>query len=153
MSLPVASRKADFQTPPRAFEADGHEGQVAVLAVTTTAIAVDLTQGFSQAAYDRTRGKDPKSPSNNYLAIISDVAVGVIFGPTLASVTSGNVPAIATTGSLSSNVYVGVAKTCWLIPASTGMKFLLQPALDKFIGIVGSGNGVVRLYQISPSDA
>lgn len=155
MSLPVASRKADFQSPPRAFQASGPEGQVAALAVSTTAIAVDLTQGFSQGPYDGTKGsyKGPVSPTQNYLAVISSVDVGIIFGPTLASVTAGNVPAIATTGTLSSNAYVGTAGTCFVIPAGTGMKFLLQQNLDKFVGIVGSGVGVVRLCQISPSDA
>lgn len=155
MSFPVASRKADFQSPPRAFQAAGPEGQVAVLAVSTTAIAVDLTQGFSQGAYDGTKGgyRGPTSPTENYLAIIASVDVGVIFGPSLASVTGGNVPAIATTGTLASNAYVGAAGTCFVIPAGTGMKFLLQKTLDQFVGIVGSGAGVVRLYQMSPNDA
>jgi len=155
MSLPVASRKADFQSPPRAYHANGPEGQVAALAVSATAIAVDLTQGFSQGPYDGTKGgyRGPETPTQNYLAIISDVDVGVIFGPTLASISGGNAPAIATTGSLSSNAYVGAAGTCFVIPAGTLMKFLLQPTLDKFVGIVGSEAGVVRLYQASPSDA
>jgi hypothetical protein len=153
MSTPAASRKSDFQSPPRAYQADGPEGQAAALAVSTSAIAVDLTQGFSQAAYDGQRGADPRSPSNNYLTIVADVDIGIIFGPTAASVSSGNAPAIATTGTLSSNAYVGAAGTCFVVPADFAVRFLLQPALDKFVGIVGSGNGVVRLYQSSPSNA
>jgi hypothetical protein len=152
--LPVASRKADFQSAPRAYQAAGPEGQVAALAVDTTAIAVDLTAGFSQAAYNgQVSGTGPATATRNYLAIISDVNVGVIFGPTLASVSSGNAPAIATTGTLTGNTYTGAAGTCFVIPAGTGMKFLLQAAHDKFVGIVGAASGVVRLYQISPDNA
>jgi hypothetical protein len=153
MSLPVGSRKADFQSAPRAYQSGGPEGQAAALAVSGTAIAVDLTRGFSQAAYDGTKGANPKSPTDNYLAIIADVDVGIIFGPTLASVSGANAPVIATTGTLSSNVYVGAAGTCFVLPADFGMKFLLQPALDKFVGIVGASAGTVRIYQISPSNA
>lgn len=154
MSYPVASRKADFQSPPRAYQASGPEGQVAALAVTTSAIAVDLSQGFSQGAYDGTKaGYKPTSPVQNYLAITSDVNIGIIFGQTLASVSSGNAPVIATTGTLSTNTYVGAAGTCFVLPANTSIKFLLQPTLDKFVGIVGASSGTVRMFQISPSDA
>ncbi len=153
MSFPVASRKGDFQSPPRAFQANGPEGQAAVLAVSTSAIAVDLTQGFSQAAYDKTKNANPASLVSNYLAIIADVDVGVIFGPTLASISSGNAPVIATTGTLTGNTYTGAAGTCFVIPANSGIKFLLQSGLDKFVGILGASSGKVRMYQISPSDA
>lgn len=153
MSTPVASRKSDFQTFPRAFATDGPEGQAVALDVDTSAIAVDLSQGFSQGVYDGTRGADPKSPTYNYIAIIADVDVGIISGPTLASVSGANAPDISVTGSLSGNTYVGAAGACFVLPAGFGMKFLAQKGLDQFLGIVGSEAGIVRMYQISPSNA
>lgn len=156
MSLPVGNRKADFQSAPRAYQASGPEGQAAALAVSGTAIAVDLTQGFSQAPYDGTKGPKatgPTSPTQNFLTLSADVNIGIIFGPTLASISGLNAPALATTGTLTSNVYTGAAGTCFVIPANQGMRFLLQKGLDNFVGIVGASAGVVRLYQSSPSDA
>lgn len=153
MSTPVASRKYDFQTLPRAFETDGVEGQAVALDVDTSAIAVDLAAGFSQGAYDGTRGADPKSLTYNYIAIIADVDIGIISGPTLASVSGANAPDISVTGTLSSNVYVGAVGTCFVLPAGFGMKFLAQKGVDQFLGIVGSEAGIVRMYQVSPSNA
>jgi hypothetical protein len=153
MSTPAASRKGDFQSAPRAYQASGPEGQVAVLAVSAVAIAVDLTKGFSQLAYNQVKGADPTSPIRNCLTITADEDVGVIFGPTLASVTGGNVPVIATSGTLTGNTYTGAAGTCFVIPANQGMRFLLQAGRDNFVGIVAAAGGQVRMYQSSPSDA
>jgi hypothetical protein len=152
--LPVAARKNLFVSAPRAYAAAGAPGQVAAFAVSGTATYVDMTQGISQAARDMAKsGQDPKSPTRNYLAIVSNVDLGVMFGPTAASVTAGNVPALATVGALASGVYTGAAGTCFLIPANTPHRFLLQEGVDLFLGIVASGAGTCRIYQSSPDDA
>lgn len=153
MAFPVASRKADFVTCPRANQASGPQGQVAVISVSAVADYLDLTKGISQAPFDRSRGDDPTSMTRNYLAVECDVSLGIIFGKTAALVTGGNVPAIATTGSVSSGVYSGAAKTCFLIPANTPMRFMPQPGVDNFLGFVASGAGTMRVYQMSDDRA
>lgn len=152
---PVASRKSDFQSVPRAFQANGPECQVAVLAVSATAITLDLTKGFSQAAYTGTQGPTgPTSPVTNFLTIVSDVDIGIVFGPTNASVSSANAPVIATNGTLTGATYTGAAGTCFVIKAnSQPTRFLPQAGLDNFLAIVGSGAGKVRIYQSSCSNA
>lgn len=152
---PVANRKFAFVSPPRAFAALGAPGQAVAFAVSAVATYVDLSAGFSQAAKDlQQSGQDPKSPTRNYLTVSADgVDLGVIFGPTAASVTGGNVPVIATVGTLAAGVYTGAAGTCFKIPNGTSVRFLPQPGVDLFLGIVASGNGTCRLYQSSPDDA
>lgn len=152
--LPVPARKSLNVSAPRAFAAAGNPGQAAAFAVSATATYVDLTKGISQAALDLQRsGQDPKSTGRNYLTIVSDVDIGVVFGPTTASVTGGNAPVLATVGTLSSGVYTGAAGTCFLVPAKTPQRFLPAPGVDNFLGVVGSGAGTCRIYQSSPDDA
>jgi hypothetical protein len=57
--------------------------------------------------------------------------LGIISGPTLASVTSANAPAIATTG------VPGTAGNCYRIPAGTKQSFIPR-ADDRYIGVVSS---------------
>ena len=156
--IPVGSRKSDFRTAPRANVANGPQGQVAVLAVSAVAIAVDLSQGISQPAKNLSfSGQDPKTPTRNAISISSDVDIGVIFGPSLAAVSGGNAPVIANNGTLTGNTYTGAAGTCWVVKAANGntdsVRFVLQPGLDVFMGVVATGAGKVRFYQSSPDDA
>lgn len=152
---PVASRKNDFTSPPRPFVAAGGPGQVSCFAISATAAVLDLTQGFSMGAPNLTvSGQSPKTPTRNYLTLIADADVGVIFGPTLASVTGANVPAIATVGTVNaSGVYSGVVKTAWVVKANSPARFLMQPGVDMFLGIVATGAATARVYQSSPDDA
>jgi hypothetical protein len=162
MPLPEGARKNLAIQPPRAFvSGGGGQGQVAVLAVSATPIAIDLTRGFNPVYPPTTglgsvaQGAKPLITTRNYLTISADTGadVGVIFGPSVAAVSGGNAPVLATTGSLVSNVYTGVAGTCWRIPAGTSQRFLCAQGVDNAVGIVGSGAGVVRIYQSSPDDA
>lgn len=152
--LPVPARKTLDVSPPRAYTANGGQGQVAALAVSAVAIAVDLTKGFSQGSKDlQKQGQDPASVVRNCLTIVSDVDLGVIFGANVAAVSGGNAPVLATVGTLTSNVYTPGAGTCFYIPAKTPHRFLLQNGVDNAVGIVASGAGTVRLYQSSPDEA
>lgn len=154
MAFPVASRKAAFVSAPRAFQAAGPPGQVAALSVSTTAGAVSLLPGIAQAAVNRVTGDDPKQVTRNFVTIECDVDLGVIFGPTLASVTTTNVPVIATVGSLVANVYTGAAGTCFVLYAKQPLRILLQDSgMDIFMGFVASGAGIMRLYQSSSDQA
>lgn len=150
---PVGSRKNDFTTAPRAFVAAGLQGQVAVLAVSTTAIAVDLTQGFAQAAVNGTTGSDPKTPTRNCLTIQADVDIGIVFGANVAAVSGANAPVIANNGTLTTNTYTGAAGTCWVVKANTPFRITTQPGPDNALGIVATGVGKVRIYQSSPDNA
>jgi hypothetical protein len=68
--------------------------------------------------------------------------VGIIFGPTAASVSSGNAPALATTGS------AGTAGVCARIPAGTYRTFFLKGD-DRFVGVVGAASGNLRISTAS----
>lgn len=150
----VGSRKNDFQNPPRAFAANGSFGQAAVLAVSAVAIAVDLTKGISQAAYNKTvDGTDPTQVVRNYMTLQPDVDCGIIFGATIAAVSGTNAPVLATNGTLTGNTYTGAAGTCYVLKANTTYRFLLQQGLDNAMGIVATGAGKIRFYQSSPDNA
>ncbi len=149
MAFPVASRKSAFVSTPRAYAAAGVEGQVLAVAVSATPSYFALATGVSQAPPNRSTGDDPKSLTRNFVTIVSDVDVAVIFGPTAASVSSGNAPVIATVGTLTSGVYAAVAGTALVLYSKQPQRFLLQDQTDLFLGFVGAGNGVLRLYQSS----
>lgn len=154
MAFPVASRKIDFVSCPRAHQASGPEGQVVAVTVSTTADYINLQTGISQATFDRATGADPKSITRNYLTIECDVDLGIIFGSTVAMVNdAGNVPAIATVGTLSNGTYTAAAKTCHVLYAKQPARFLLQSGVDLYMGFVASGAGTMRLYQSSSDNA
>lgn len=153
MAFPVASRKADAQTPPRAYQASGPQGQAVAVSVSGSADYINLSKGFDQAPYDRSRQDKPTSPTENYVAIECDVDLGIIVGATAALVSSGNAPSLAAVGSVTGGVYSGAAGVCFVLYAKTAIKFLMQPGVDLFLGYVAAGAGTMRLYQCSPDNA
>lgn len=155
MAFPVPNRKAAFISAPRATLALGPPGQVVAITVSAVAAALDLRAGFSQAAPNRTTGDDPKQVTRNFVTVECDVDLAVIFGQTLALVTAGNVPAIATVGTVNaSGVYTpAAAGTAFVIYAKQPTRLLLQDTLDLFMGFVASGAGTLRLYQSSSDNA
>jgi hypothetical protein len=69
--------------------------------------------------------------------------VGMVAGPTSASVSGGNAPVIATTGS------PGTAGTCYVLGAGLpGERFFVGPD-ERFLGVVSSGTSTLRIYQSS----
>jgi hypothetical protein len=64
--------------------------------------------------------------------------VGVVFGPTLASVNGGNAPNLATQGN------AGTAGACFRIPSGQALRFAVLGD-HRFLGFVGSGNGTLRI--------
>ncbi len=153
MAFPVASRKADYVSPPRAHQATGPEGQVLAVTVGGAADYFQVSSGISQAPFDRTKGDDPSSMGRNYLTIECDVDLAIIFGKTAALVTGGNVPVIATVGTLSGGLYTGAAGTAFVIFAKIPMRFLMESGQDLYMGFIGSGAGTMRLYQMSSDKA
>jgi len=153
MAFPVANRKSAFLSAPRASSASGPQGQVLAVSVSATASYFSLATGVSQAVFNYTTHDNPKSLTKNFVTIESDVDLGVIFGSTAALVTGGNVPYIATVGTLLNGVYTPAPMTAWVIYAKTPQRFLLQEGADLFLGFVGASNGTMRLYQSSNDDA
>lgn len=154
MAFPTASRKQAFISAPRAQAANGPPGQVVAITVSTTAAALNLGAGVSQAAFNRQTGDDPTQLQRNYVTIECDVDLGVIFSSTLAGVTGANVPAIATVGTVdASGNYTPAVKTTFVIYAKQPTRILLQQGLDVFMGFVASGAGTMRLYQSSADNA
>lgn len=152
MAFPVASRKAQFVSCPRAFAASSYQGQVMAVAVSAVPGIFSVATGIAQAPLNRQTADDPKSLTRNYVTIECDVDLAVIFGPTSASVSAGaaNAPVIATVGTLSGGgVYTGVQGTAFVIYAKQPTRFLLQDQVDLFLGFVASGAGTMRLYQSS----
>ena len=81
-----------------------------------------------------------------YVSFEADtVDAGIVFGPTQASVTSGNAPVLATTG-------VNAAGACARIFAGQPpQRYQLQAGLDLWFGYVGSaaGPGTLRVWVSS----
>lgn len=69
--------------------------------------------------------------------------VGMVAGPTNASVSGGNAPVIATTG------VPGTAGTCYVMAAGLpGERFFVGPD-ERFLGVVSSGTSTLRIHQSS----
>ena len=69
--------------------------------------------------------------------------LGMVAGPSSASVSGGNAPVIATTGA------PGTAGNCYVMaPGLPGERFFVGPD-ERFLGVVSSGTSVVRIHQSS----
>lgn len=142
-------------SPPRAHQSPVVVGESMVLATSTTASALDL--GSAPVPSPPTSGGSAQSSQlqgavGHYITVFADTAdVGLIFGPSLASVTAGNAPALASNGSVTSGVYTPGTGTCHRIPAGQERRFQLLMGQDRFMGFVGSAAGQMRVYQSSPS--
>ena len=154
MSESLSTKQNQYVTPPRATESPAAIGQVCVLQTSTSASYLELDSLFQQKVGSGTPSQQRAGVVGNEVTIFADAQdLGIIFGPTAASVTgsgSANVPALATYGSVSSGAYTAAAKSCWRIPAGTSLRFLLQQGVDNFLGFVAAGSGLLRLYQSSP---
>jgi hypothetical protein len=136
-----ATRQSDFITPPRA-------GQIAAIAVTSTAGSQDLRlcgqQTVSMANANQQAAQATPGLPGHYATFEADGGdIYVLFGPTLASVTGGNVPVIATTG-------VNAAGACFKIPSGQNIQCKLEVTTDLFIGFITSATATLRIAQSSP---
>jgi hypothetical protein len=161
MAFPQGSRKHDFISAPRAYGptgGTGAPGQIVAATVSSVAQYLNLTLlTNSDRVYDAS--VDGLSNqirnggiTNNYVTIFADGCdLGIVVGPSVAAVSA---PVLATVGSIgASGSYVQATGACWRIPSGTERRFLLQPGLDQFLGVVGSVTGTLRLYQSSPDNA
>ena len=157
MSNDLAQRQSFLITPPRAF--GQLTGEVCVLATSTTAGVIDMrTVGVALANLSNSNGVAAAEGriglTGNFCLIFAETAdLGLIVGPTLASVTTTNAPNLATAGSVNgSGVYTNVAGTCARVPAGTFVEFCPQSTQDLFLGFVASAAGKIRIYQNSASN-
>jgi hypothetical protein len=174
--IPISGRQFFASTPPRSVSlssgqapytptANTGPGLIAVIATSTVAAALDLTQLFAPP-YNSSQGSQ-QSPGlpGNMISIFADTTdVGLLFGPTLASVTGANVPALAAAGTVNaSGIYTLSGKECWRIATGTLQRFLLGATQkkaadgtvfggDNFLGFVSTGAGLIRVFQSSPSN-
>jgi hypothetical protein len=170
MSQSQATRQFHFVTVPRAHGASGPTGQVAVFQVGTAGKVLDLTKltfgevtDLQQAMTANLLGPGVEQ---DYITIEADGQdLGIVFGPTLASVTGANVPSLTAYGSVDGNgIYTGVSGTCFRLFASNAIRVIpcngptpaasaLKPNVyqgDQFMGLVMGATGTVRIYQSSP---
>lgn len=127
---------SDLIQPPRA-------GQCANVAVSTVAIAVDLRLVGNQTP-NLASATSKVGAQQRYVTIFADGAdLGVIFGATLASISGGNVPALATLGT-------NVPGVCGRIPNGQERSYYVAAGTDVFVGIVGSAAGFARITPSSP---
>jgi hypothetical protein len=136
-------------------------GLVAVLNVTMAPQMVALQLLFAPPANaaDAMAAPDasglPPGCLGSYLSLEADgVDVGVVFGPTAASVQGSNSPSLAAAGTVNSlGVYKANGAECWRLYGSVSPTrgFLLAPLVDAYMGFVGSANsGFLRFYQSCP---
>lgn len=154
-------RKNLWISPPRAYGAAGPVGQVIVCQTTTTAAYLELdstTFGLSYNYDSPMNAQGTNAPAGSPQGLMGccvtiyaeTTDLGVVFGQTAAEVNGSSIsPALATYGSVAAGVYTAVAQTCWRIPAGTSQRFLTQIGVDKFLGWVAAGNGLIRIYQSS----
>lgn len=172
--LTSAARQSFFASPPRAAQL-GVPGGIIAITVSTTASYIELDTLFPQLPSAGVSNTVPATNSaytsqlngacDQFISITATSAtVGVVFGPTAASVTTAgslyNAPALAVVGTVSGGAYTLPAASsgspgivCLPIPAGTTVRFRITSYQDKFMGFVGSGAGTLYLYQSSQSDA
>lgn len=115
-------------------------GEISVINVNTTAASQNLQlcgpQSSSMANSDIIVQNASTAPGilNRRVSFTAVSAnVGVIFGPTQASVSSGNAPNIANTG-------VNGTTVCYLIPSGVTVTWVIHNT-TQWMGYVASGNG------------
>lgn len=152
MSLPIAARQYFAATPPRAHGA-ALPGECVVLATGTVASYLELDTLFA-AASPLVGNLNFPGAVNQFVEFFADTAdLGIVFGPTAASVSSSNAPVLTQDGTVTTGAYTGHAGTCYRIVAGTSKKWLLQLGVDLFVGFVGSTTGQLRLYVASMPNA
>jgi hypothetical protein len=165
----LTQKKYFYWTPPRTVQtsttsqsntgavvtANAGPGLVAAFANTGTAGYLNLGLLFAvppnQSNAWAQQGAD-QGPGvvGSYITILADtVDAGVIFGPTAASVSGANAPALASVGTVSAGVYTISGTECWRIPVNTSIRVALQQSVDLFMGYVGGTSGILRVYQSS----
>lgn len=182
MSWPVASRKFEFVSPPRAYGPTGGTGPAGqVVAALVSAVPqylnlqlVTQANRVYDASVDGLAGQNRNGPGvvNNYVTLYADGCdLGIVLGPTAFSVggatgaafsptgvatggVTGALPDLSAKGTVTpSGIYNAATGACWRIPSGTKERFLMQPGQDLFLGVVGSATGTLRLYQSSPDNA
>jgi hypothetical protein len=159
MTMRDAAQKFFFVSAPRAKSSE--PGHVAVLAVSGTQEVLDLST-LGDPAYDGSNANTAQIPGgaiNQYITLYADGAdVGIIFGAAKADVTGANKPVLATTGTVDGNgVYSPAAGTCFVVKSGTYLRIFARGLSqasrpDRFMGIVGSGAGKLRIYQSNPAN-
>lgn len=173
--LTSAARQFFFQSPPRAAQL-GVPGGVVSITVSTTASYIELDTLFPQlpsagvsasvAASNNAYMTQQNGCCDQFISVYAASAtIGIIFGPTAASVTTAgslyNAPNLSVVGTVSSGAYTLPAASsgspgisCLPIPPGIApIRFRITTLQDKFMGFVGSGAGILYLYQSSQSDS
>lgn len=128
-------RNANWLSPPRA-------GQVTAITVSTSASSQDMTLIGNQTRSLANQWTNTTGAMGKIVVIYADGAdLGVITGPTQASVTTSNAPALATTG-------VNTPGVCFRIQAGTYQAFELSAGMDNWLGFVASGSGTMRIWVV-----
>lgn len=142
-----------YVTPPRAHQSPLQVGEVVAFAVSAVAAYLEMDNLLQQPVGTITPAQQKKGVLDNFVTIFADAAdLGIVFGPSAASVSAGNAPVLATVGTVSgAGAYTAAAGTCFRIPAGQSARFHLQRGVDAFMGYVASAAGTCRLYQSSPA--
>jgi len=158
MAFPVASRKHDFVNPPRNYGPTGPVGQVLVATVSPTAQYLNLQLVVNPPPFSLANSLQgqirPNAPglTENFITIYADgFDLGVVVGISADDVSGASLTAKGTITA--SGTYQGATGVVWRIPSGSQERFLMQPGQDKFLGVVGSVTGTIRLYQSSPDNA
>ena len=131
-----ATRQADNIMAPTA-------GEISNISVSAVAGSIDLTTIGPQLEPDAKTPQRTKGMPGHYMSIFADGAdVYVLFGATQASVTGGNAPVIATTGS-------NAAGCC--VKSPNGQERQIRPAvgIHNWMGYIASGAGTARVWRSS----
>lgn len=138
MSESMQSRQFHLLAPPPA-------GLGYVAATSTTQGSIDLSTVGQITQREDSSLNPTASPAGlvgKMVEVFADTAdVGIIFGPTSASVTGSNKPVLATNGTNEAGI-------CYRIPAGAVRKWLITKQ-TQFCGYVATGAGQIRIFEAS----
>ena len=158
MTYPIANRKNQYYTPPRAYSPTGvgQEVVVPVSAGSAGYINLQVLVQSSSQVYNATQAQlqQQNGVVGHYITIYADgVDIGIVVGLSAAAVSGGAAPNLSTHGTVSpTGAYQGATGVCHRIPAGQERRYLLQDTQDLYMGYIGASGptGSMRIFQSSP---
>lgn len=157
MALPQNIVRNQFVSPPRAYGPTGPVGQELVATVSPTAqvVALELVVNPPPYNWNNERGAaQQKGVTGQYITIFADGCdLGIVFADSIEKVTGGAAPDLSKRGTLSgSGTYQGATGVCHRIPSGQSLRVNPCVGVDKYMGVVASATGAMRMYQSNPAN-
>lgn len=127
----------------------------AVALVASTASSIDLGTIDNQTISNQNSDQVKTGAQEAFVTVVVDgvVPIYVIFGATVAAVTAGNAPVIATVGTNAAGICIPLYPTAATGPGNAGpggYRFRIRKGYNSVMGFISSGTPTLRIFKSSP---